>query len=88
MDVNKEVEFRRRMIKIIAGGVVAAVFLLGAVVFMTVYFSPSKQKPPRLVEIDLKEGETLTYQVDQHIEMHGSDRQKGRSRCFIMVLVE
>ena len=88
MDVNKDVEFRRRKNKIIAGGVVALVLLLGAVVFMAVYFSLSKQKPTRLVEIDLKEGETLTYRVDQHIEMHGSDGQKGRSLCFVKVHVE
>ena len=61
---------------------VAAVLLLGAVV------SLSKQKPARLVEIDLKEGETLTYRVDQHIETHGGDGEKGRSRCFIIVHVE
>lgn len=80
MDVNKEVDFRRRKIKIVTCGVVAAVLLLGAVVFMAVYFSISKEKPTRLVEIDLKEGETLTYRVDQHIKMHGSDEQKGESR--------
>ena len=87
MDVDKEVEFRRRKTKIITGGAVAGVLLLGAVVFMAVYFSLSKQMPnadqaTRLVEIDLKEGETLTYRVDQHIKMHGSDGQKGKWRCF------
>lgn len=87
MDVNKEVEFRRRKIKIVTCGVVAAVLLLGAVVFMAVYFSRSKEKPTRLVEIDLKEGETLTYGVDQHIKMYGSDEQKGESRFFYIVHV-
>ena len=92
MDVNKEVEFRRRKIKIVTCGVVAAVLLLGAVVFMAVYFSLSKEKPTRLVEIDLKEGETLTYRVDQHIKIYGSDEQKapceqGESRFFYIVHV-
>ena len=90
MDVNIEVEFRRRNIKTVTCGVVAAVLLLGAVVFMAVYFSLSKEKPTRLVEIDLKEGETLTYRVDQHIKIYGSDEQKapceqGESRFFLFV---
>ena len=89
MDVNIEVEFRRRNIKTVTCGVVAAVLLLGAVVFMAVYFSRSKEKPTRLVEIDLKEGETLTYRVDQHIKIYGSDEQKapceqGESRFFFV----
>ena len=79
MDANKEVEFRRRKTKIVTGGIVAAVLLLGAVVFMAVYFSLSKQKSTRLVEIDLEEGETLTYRVDQHIKLYGSDEQKSES---------
>ena len=82
MDVNKEGNFRRTMSKVVISGVIAAVLLQGSVVFAAVNFSPSKQKPARLVEIDLKEGETLTYRVDQHIELHGSDGQEGESRLF------
>lgn len=85
MDDNKEVKFtsrRTKRRKVVIGGVITAVLLLGSVVFLAVYFSLSKQKPARLVEIDLKEGEILTYRVDQHIELHGSDGQKGESRLF------
>ena len=90
MDVNNEVKFtfRRTKSKIVIGGVIAAVLLLGVVIFVAVYFSLPKEKPSRLVEIDLNEGETLTYRVDQHIELHGSDGQEGESRPFCTVHVE
>ena len=90
MDDNKEVKFtfiRTKRRKVVIGGVVAAVLLLGSVVFLAVYFSLSKEKPARLVEIDLKENETLTYRVDQHAELHGSDGQKGKSRMLIFFTV-
>lgn len=64
MDVNKEVEFRCRKIKIVMCGVVVVVLLLGVVVFMVVYFFCLKEKLIWLVEIDLKEGEILIYGVD------------------------
>ena len=71
--------------KLVTGGAVAAVLLLGAMVSMALYFSlTAKQKPARLVEVDLNEGETLTYQVDQHIQLQGSDVQKGKSFSFIL----
>ena len=73
--------------KVVIGAIVVSVLLLGSVVFLAVYFSLSKQKPARLVEIDLKEGETLTYRVDQHVELHGSDGQEGESQMFIFFTV-
>lgn len=73
--------------KLVIGGAVTAVLLLGAMVSMAVYFSlTAKQKSARLVEVDLNEGETLTYQVDQHIQLQGSDVQKGESFSFILGL--
>ena len=53
-------------------------FLLGAVVSLVAVFSLEKATPnARLVEVNLKEGETLTYQVDQDIEVHVGEIQKG-----------
>ena len=73
--------------KLVIGGAVTVVLLLGAMVSMAVYFSlTAKQKSARLVEVDLSEGETLTYQVDQHIQLQGSDVQKGKSFSFILGL--
>ena len=57
---------------------VTVTFLLGAVVSLVVVFSLEKATPnARLVEVNLKEGETLTYQVDQDIEVHVGEIQKG-----------
>ena len=71
--------------KLVIGGAVTAVLLLGAMVSMAVYFSlTTKQKPVRLVEVDLNEGETLTYQVDQHIQLQGSTVENGKSFTFIV----
>ena len=73
--------------KFVTGGAVAAVLLLGAMVSMALYFSlTAKQKPARLVEVDLNEHETLTYQVDQHIKLQGNDVQEGKSFSFILGL--
>ena len=59
--------------------VLVAFLLLGVMVSMSVYFSLKKTTPSRLAEVNLEEGETLTYRVDQNIEIEGSDSQKGRS---------
>ena len=94
MDIGKEVEFSDTKsleskrspwkTKIVVSGVVAVVLLLSAMVSMAVYFSLLKQwKPDCLVEINLKEGETLTYQVDQHIQLQGSDVQQGKSLFYL-----
>ena len=57
---------------------VTVTFLLGAVVSLVVVFSLEKATPnARLVEVNLKEGETLTYQVDKEIEVHVGEIQKG-----------
>ena len=73
--------------KLVIGGAVTAVLLLGAMVSMAVYFSlTTKQKPVRLVEVDLNEGETLTYQVDQHIQLQGSAVENGKSFTFIVCI--
>ena len=93
MDVNKEsepnVQFSddksnlvtkgsSRKTKIVVISLVTVLMLLGAVVSVSVYFSLRKTSPSRkLVEVNLEEGETLTYQVDQNIEIQGGDVQKG-----------
>lgn len=98
MDKSKEAEFSdtkslvsKRSLwktKIVVSGVVAVILLLSAMVSMAVYFSLSKQKPARarLAEINLKEGETLTYLVDQHIQLQGSDVQQGKSFSICSLL--
>ena len=97
MDLKQELELNdtknlvykrpRWKSKLVIGGAVTAVLLLGAVVSMAVYFSlTTKQKPARLVEVDLNEGETLTYQVDQHIQLQGSDIENGKSLTFIVCI--
>ena len=95
MDLKQELELNdtknlvskrpRWKSKLVIGGAVTAVLLLGAMVSMAVYFSlTTKQKSARLVEVDLNEGETLTYQVDQHIQLQGSDVENGKSFTFIV----
>ena len=66
-----------RKTKIVVISLVTVLMLLGAVVSVSVYFSLRKTTPSRLVEVNLEEGETLTYQVDQNIEIQGGDVQKG-----------
>ena len=70
----------RRKTKIVALGGITLVLLLGAVVSVSVYFSLKKNVPhtDNLVEVDLEEGETLTYLVDHDINVQGGGVQKGR----------
>ena len=97
MDLKQELELNdtknlvskrpRWKSKLVIGGAVTAVLLLGAMVSMAVYFSlTAKQKSARLVEVDLNEGETLTYQVDQHIQLQGSDGENGKYFTFIVCI--
>ena len=65
------------LIKIAVFGVLALVLLLGAVVFTISFFVLKKPSPTRLADVNLEEGETLTYRVDQIIELHGAQVQKG-----------
>ena len=102
MDANKEsepnVQFRddksnlvtkrsSRKTKIVVIGFVTVLLLLGAVVSVSVYFSLRKTTPSRLVEVKLEEGETLTYQVDQNIEIQGGDVQKGMLTFILQAVV-
>lgn len=67
-----------RNVKISIIGVLTVILLLGAVISVAVYFTLSrKATPTRLAEVNLEEGETLTYQVDQDIQIQGGDTQKG-----------
>ncbi|XP_015758124.1 PREDICTED: uncharacterized protein LOC107337478 [Acropora digitifera] len=70
----------RRKTKIIALGGITLVLLLGAVVSVSVYFLLKKNYAPHaenLVEVDLEEGETLTYLVDHNIHVQGGGVQKA-----------
>ena len=64
-----------RRTKIVIIGSLGVVLLLGAV---SVYFAMRKTTPTHLVEVNLQEGETLTYKVEQQIELQGNDVQKGK----------
>jgi len=59
-----------RKTKIIVIGVLAVILLLGAAVSMAAFLALRKTSTPtRLTEINLEEGETLTYRVDQKLEV-------------------
>ena len=62
-----------RKTKIVAIVVLAVVLLLGAVISMTLFFTLNQRgtpTPDRFTEVNLQEGETLTYRVDQKLELH------------------
>ena len=63
--------------KIIIIGVIATVLLLGALVSLSVVFTLRETSSPRLVDVNLDVGETLTYRVDQDIEAQVGETQKG-----------
>ena len=58
-------------------GILTAILLLGAVVSVSVYFSLKEAAPSRLADVNLEEGETLTYRVKQDMEIQGGDTHKG-----------
>ncbi|KAJ7389125.1 hypothetical protein OS493_033447 [Desmophyllum pertusum] len=60
-----------RKTKIAAIGVLTVVLLLGAVVSVAAFFILRKSAPTRLAEVNLEQGETLTYRVHQDIELQG-----------------
>ena len=58
--------------------IITVILLLGTLISVTVFFVLKKNTPnARLVEVNLKEGDTLTYQVDQNIEVQVGEIQKG-----------
>ena len=63
-------------------GVLTVVLLLGALVSAAAYFSlrRGKSTPTRLTEINLEEGETLTYRVDQRLEVREGEVLTGKSQ--------
>lgn len=82
MSETKAESSRKKKVTVI--GALTALLLLGVVVSVAVYFSLKESTPrTRLTEINLKEGDTLTYQVDQNIEVNaGNASQKGMSFDF------
>lgn len=60
--------------------VVAVVLVLGAVVLSAVFMRKTKEKTNSsrsVTEVNLEEGEILTYRVEQRLEIRGGDVQKG-----------
>lgn len=60
--------------------VVAVVLILGAVVLSAVFMRKTKEKTNSsrsVTEVNLEEGEILTYRVEQRLEIRGGDVQKG-----------
>ena len=51
--------------------------LLGALISLSVFFTLGETTSPLLVDVNLDEGETLTYKVDQDIEAQVGETQKG-----------
>lgn len=85
MEANKDTEAKvvgkkscSRRTKIVIISILLVVLLLGAVIAVSVYFAMRKTTPTHLVEVNLQEGETLTYKVEQQIEIQGNDVQKGK----------
>ena len=67
-----------RNVKIAVIGVLTVVLLLCVVVSVAMYFTLNrKANSTRLAKINLEEGETLTYRVEQDIQIQGGDTQKG-----------
>lgn len=81
-ETKAEKSSRKKKVTVI--GSLTVLLLLGVVVSVAVYFSLKESTPrTRLTEINLKEGDTLTYQVDQNIEVNaGNASQKGMSFDF------
>ena len=68
-----------RKTKIAVISTVTVALLLGVVVSLSAYFALRQTTPTRLAEVNLEEGETLTYKVEQNIEIQGGDVQRGMS---------
>lgn len=68
-----------RKTKVTIVSILTVILLLGAVVSVAVFFTLKKATPStRLTDVNLKEGDTLTYRVDQEIEVNaGNAVQKG-----------
>ena len=61
-----------------AFGAITVVLLLSIVVSLSVYFSlKNTTQRPSLAELNLEEGESLTYQLDHDIEVEGGNVQNG-----------
>ena len=64
-------------VKIKVIGALTAVLLLGVVLSLVLFFAVKTTTSNRLVDVTLEEGETLTYRVDQDIEIQVGEIQKG-----------
>lgn len=71
-----------------AFGAITVVLLLSIVVSLSVYFSLKNTiQRPSLAELNLEEGERLTYQLDHDIEVEGGNVQNGSVRLIVGILV-
>ena len=57
--------------------VFAVILLVCGVVLTATFLTKKQQTSGRLVEVNLEQGETLTYQVEQNLEVQGGELQKG-----------
>ena len=57
--------------------VLTAVLLLGVLLSLVLFFAVKSTTSNRLAEVTLEKGETLTYRVDQDIEIQVGEIQKG-----------
>ncbi|XP_020602626.1 uncharacterized protein LOC110041660, partial [Orbicella faveolata] len=70
--------------------VVAVVLILGAVVLSAVFMRKTKEKTNSsrsVTEVNLEEGEILTYRVEQRLEIRGGDVQKGTIIADVVIRV-
>ena len=67
--------FHKVKLKVIS--VLTAVLLLGVVLSLVLFFAVKTRTSNRLAEVTLEKGETLTYRVDQDIEIQVGEIQKG-----------
>ncbi|KAJ7351884.1 hypothetical protein OS493_034791 [Desmophyllum pertusum] len=57
--------------------VFAVILLVSGVVLTATFLTRKQQTSGSLVEVNLEQGETLTYQVEQNLEVQSGELQKG-----------
>ena len=65
------------MVKLKVISALTAVLLLGVALSLILFFTVKRTTSNRLVDVTLEEGETLTYRVDQDIQIQVGEIQQG-----------
>ncbi|XP_068679620.1 uncharacterized skeletal organic matrix protein 1-like [Montipora foliosa] len=79
-----------RKTRLRVAGALTVTLLLGVVVSLAMFFTLKESTPQsdRLVDVNLEEGDSLTYRVDQEIEMdNGDSKQRGNYVIFVGIRV-